>query len=255
MCYFMLCYVMLCYVMLCYVMLCYVMYMLCYVRFTIVQSHGQEFAFVEDMLYILGSFNPQSVDLNDENLASFDFFGITSIDAYMIVSRIRASDAISGNLQWLQIACTGGGTNHTMEWSALDQCAIPWKLFAPVVSEPSLHWDIVTHTWVMISLEVVERSVRKCTSIDITGPWLCALVADIAQHPVWGSEEFILYGAKAHPEIRTKRTSTHPTQGSASYDNLVISYIPNAVVGPSALYSEANNAAYTPKFISLETKV
>lgn len=125
-------------------------------------------------------------------------------------------------------------------WKRLKDCPSPHALFKPIITEPSLHFDARSQLWIATSLQINEYAIKLCRSARLVGPWACDFVATVPSP--WDSKRFIAYAGKAHPELH------------AAGDNfeVTLSYVPNPLKGPGALFDEDMRLAYTPKFIALE---
>jgi hypothetical protein len=260
------------------------------------ESRGHRFATDSDMLYFLGHFNSKEITLND---VAGHWAGVS--DDYMTISRISATAVLAGSMHLLQIACTavqtptnttnlksmkasstagspsskkaadvGGSYTQSdnlhagINWAYLSECARPHKLFTPIVNEPSFHWDEVANEWVIISIEMLERRVRKCAASHVLGPWKCSYIAELNEDATpYDDENYIVYAGKAHPEIRlpsrfggkTKSVAGSKTTSASYRSPIVVSYVPNTRRGPVELFrNEKNNGAYLPKFVAVEPK-
>ena len=256
-------------------------------RMTVTAEGGERWVSGTGGLYILGSFDSDATAATGQN--QFDFFSVTKAHSYMTMTRMSSAAALALDLSSLEIFCEGGaqGPGETLRagrgyWAALSACAKPALMFAPVVSEPSMHLDHASGLWVVVSLQALQSAVQVCRAAQAVGPWLCAHVAAVPAQ--WTGKDFIAYAAKAHPELSPshhhsllpvssspssslplpplfyahgpENNSSSLTQSGWGLDlalGLVLSYVPNTIKGPSVLFTPANFAAYTPKFISLRS--
>jgi hypothetical protein len=215
-------------------------------RSTIVESKGNKFAKDTDMLYLLGTYDNNDIVLDEPVLSM-------GASTYQTISRISAAAVLTGSLHLLQIACNvtakhkNGSLTTSVAWQSLNHCERPHKLFSPSVNEPSFHWDEFRRQWVVVTVEIIDRKVRRCVAVDVLGPWRCASIADISER-LWNSEDYIVYAGKVHPELRIKSKLNHKSPP------LLVSYVPNPRNGPSELYKKGKYGAYAPKFLSIEPK-
>jgi hypothetical protein len=232
-----------------------------------------------------------------ERKYEFELYYVGPKLGYMVLSRLSARDASKLNFKNMEVLCdrpknlnsprSQGIRNMSSvveaSWMQLDLCSVPTKLFAPLVTELSVHYDTVTHTWVAVSLQAYQYAMQLCRADQITGPWHCRLVQDSVPSPWNDPRKFITYAAKVHPELspaafetfdehnrvvkdataerriekamKVKKGAVSVVDQIATHRNatvvseMVISFVPNAVEGFPALFAEEYRAAYTPKFV------
>jgi hypothetical protein len=133
----------------------------------------------------------------------------------MTVSKISSGEAARNDFSSMRIACVKDSANTVYDdttdvpewlkdevvWKPTAECTQPYKLFDPVITEPSFHFDTRLrhydqasfHTrkshsnkdlkgrWVTSSLRMEEKAIKMCMteSDHVLGPWHCELVMNV----------------------------------------------------------------------------
>ena len=191
----------------------------------------------DDWLYLYGIYSPGGFRHSE-----FDTFGMHSRREYQVMGRLKASSALRLDLDKLEVLYPAGA------WQAMAAAAAggeggllqPLMLFAPAVSEMSVHFDAAAQEWRAVSLRMMDARVRVCT-LQGVAPGAFACLASLPLPPKWAGAQFNTYAAKAHPELLEAR-------GNRS-DTFVLSIVSNPVAGPGALFGQDKfRLAYCPRF-------
>jgi hypothetical protein len=247
-----------------------------------------------DVLYVLGSYNSDAQ--GDQYNEQFDIASVAIANAYMTVSKISSGEAARNDFSSMRIACVKDSANTVYDdttdvpewlkdevvWKPTAECTQPYKLFDPVITEPSFHFDTRLrhydqanfHTrkshsnkdlkgrWVTSSLRMEEKAIKMCMteSDHVLGPWHCELVMNVPGK--WMTEDYTTYGAKIHPEL-TYNSNGH-SEDSLEHDNsqksknaidFVISYGVNLLKHPRLLFMDGYKDTYVPKFSKVTVNV
>lgn len=175
---------------------------------------------------------------------------------YNVIGRVSALNALGGQLDIEVIEDNAGGERS---WKRLygDDTVTAANCFPfhGVATEGTLDYDEDMLEWVFVGLIIFENAFQICrlsaATNAISGPppietcdWRCQVIPAVDK--AWiGRSNIVSYAGRMHRELMQPKAKADRSR------ELVISYVPNVAGEPQELFSEINNQAYTPKFVSV----
>jgi hypothetical protein len=134
---------------------------------------------------------------------------------------------------------------------------VPHKLFRPLLTEASVHYDARRQEWLVVSLLMVDGRVQLCRTADIASTAAsvnCSFIATAAPEAAGKPGNMLSYAAKAHPYLLStescKRTAVSSQEKNTLPLELVVTYNTNALEADT-LFAPQMLSAYTPKFLHI----
>jgi hypothetical protein len=132
---------------------------------------------------------------------------------------------------------------------------VPHKLFKPLLTEASVHYDSRHKEWLVVSLLMVDERVQLCRTADLASPTAsmnCTFIAAATPKAVRRPGNMVSYAAKAHHYLLNTESCKHTADAKESTPalELVVTYNTNALEADT-LFAPQMLGAYTPKFLHI----
>jgi hypothetical protein len=212
-------------------------------RIALASANGKSFARHDDGLYLLGAYHQSDHaygSAGHQVLARASAQGLVKLDLASI--EVMASTVSSAT--WYQPYSRASAAPGTAV------STLPHALYAPLLSEASLHYDSRLREWLATSLVFWEDKIQVCRTPSIEArevPWNCSYVAKVQS-----ADKLVSYAAKAHPHLMSSECPREGLSTDGPLLDLVISYVSNAMDSGDILYEPQYRSAYTPKFVRVQ---
>jgi hypothetical protein len=220
---------------------------------TLSDAKGGAFARNSGNVYLLGA------------VVNSDGTGLA--DGYQVLGKAPAESLLSLDLSGIEVmaavaALTAGGLSSwfhpypTSGEQPRGASLVPHKLFRPLLTEASVHYDVRRQEWLVVSLLMVDERVQLCRTADIASPTAamnCSFVATATPKAAGKPGNMLSYAAKAHHYLLNTESCTQSASSNEKNTpplQLVVTYNTNALEADT-LFAPQMLSAYTPKFLHI----
>lgn len=228
----------------------------------IASADGLPYVTGEDsFVYLLGQYHNADADASSSN--SFDISS-SNEKSCVVVARIRIRDLLKLSTEKLEVLQDTVDVNEIVWGPAME--SRPRALLHMNVPELSLHFDSTLNVWIIVGFDSILMRYSVCSSRMIQGPWTCSQLPwssiDVNGGPAnkWTDQSmYLTYAGKAHAELSASyRPFVYNVTGTCQLNkgsqDVVMSFVPNWLNGPSGLLHRENYDIYVPKFVSASLK-